>query len=56
MDTNKSLEENLSEEILQSEKFRGLLLSGIIVVMLLAISVNSYYLNVFESNLLKPFL
>lgn len=55
MDTNQSLEENLSEEILQSDKYRGLLLSGIIVVMLLAITVNSYYLKVFESNLIKPF-
>ena len=56
MDTNKSLEENLSEEILQSEKFRGLLLSGIVVALLLAIAANSYYLKVFESNLIKPFL
>ncbi len=55
MEINKSFEEELSKEILQSEKFRGLLLSGIIVVMLLAIAVNAYYLKVFENNLIKPF-
>ena len=56
MDINNSFEEELSKEILRSEKFRGLLLSGIIVVMLLGIAVNSYYLNVLESNLVEPFL
>ncbi len=55
MDIKKSFETEFSKEILQSEKFRGLLLSGIIVVMLLAIAVNSYYLKVFENNLIKPF-
>jgi adenylate cyclase len=55
MDINNSFEEELSKEILKSEKFRGLLLSGIIVVMLLGIAVNSYYLNVLESNLIEPF-
>jgi adenylate cyclase len=55
MDIKKSFETEFSKEILQSEKFRGLLLSGIIVVMLFAIAVNSYYLNVFENNLIKPF-
>jgi adenylate cyclase len=55
MDIKKSFETEFSKEILQSEKFRGLLLSGIIVVMLLAIAVNAYYLNVFENNLIKPF-
>jgi len=55
MDIKNSFEEELSKEILKSEKFRGLLLSGIILFMLLAIAVNSYYLNVFETNLIKPF-
>ncbi|MGB5846899.1 MAG: adenylate/guanylate cyclase domain-containing protein [Ignavibacteriaceae bacterium] len=55
MDIKKTFETEFSKEILQSEKLRGLLLSAIIVVMLLAIAVNSYYLNVFENNLLKPF-
>ena len=55
MDINNSVEEELSKEILKSEKFRGLLLSGIIVVMLIGIVVNSYYLNVIESNLIEPF-
>ena len=55
MDIKKSFETEFSKEILQSEKFRGLLLSGIIVVMLLAIAVNAYYLKVFENNLIKPF-
>ena len=55
-DTSQAAFEDLIQnEILKSEKFRGLLLSGIIVVMLLAITVNSYYLKVFESNLIKPF-
>ncbi len=47
-------EDLIQDEILRSEKFRGLLLSGILVVMLLSIAINSYYLNVFESNLIKP--
>jgi adenylate cyclase len=55
MDINNSFGEELSKEILKSEKFRGLLLSGIIVAMLLGIAVNSYYLNVFENNLLEPY-
>ena len=55
MDIKKSFEKELSKEILQGEKFRGLLLSVIIVAMLLAIAVNSYYLEVFENNLIKPF-
>jgi adenylate cyclase len=55
MDINKSFEEVLSKEILKSENIRGLLLSGIIVVMLLGIAVNSYYLKVFENNLIEPF-
>ncbi|MGB5895546.1 MAG: adenylate/guanylate cyclase domain-containing protein, partial [Ignavibacteriaceae bacterium] len=55
MDIKEIFETEFSKEILQSEKLRGLLLSAIIVVMLLAIAVNSYYLNVFENNLLKPF-
>jgi len=55
MDINNSFEEELSKEILKSEKFRGLLLSGIIVAMLIGIVVNSYYLNVLESNLIEPF-
>ena len=55
MDINNSFGEELSKEILKSEKLRGLLLSGIIVVMLLGIAVNSYYLNVLESNLIEPF-
>ncbi len=55
MDIKNSFKEELSKEILKSEKFRGLLLSGIIVVMLLGIAVNSYYLNVLESNLIEPF-
>ena len=55
MDIIKTFETEFSKEILQSEKIRGLLLSGIIVVMLLAIAVNAYYLNVFENNLIKPF-
>ena len=55
MDIKNSFGEELSKEILKSEKFRGLLLSGIIVVMLLGIAVNSYYLKVFESNLIEPF-
>ena len=53
--TKSEFTDLIQNEILQSEKFRGLLLSGIIVVMLLAVAVNSYYLNIFESNLLKPF-
>jgi adenylate cyclase len=53
--TKSEFADLIQNEILQSEKFRGLLLSGIIVVMLVAIAVNSYYLNVFESDLLKPF-
>jgi adenylate cyclase len=55
MDIKKSFETEFSKEILQSEKIRGLLLSGIIVVLLLAIAVNAYYLKVFENNLIKPF-
>jgi adenylate cyclase len=55
MDIKKTFETEFSKEILQSEKFRGLLLSGIIVVMLLAIAVNAYYLKVFENDLIKPF-
>ena len=55
MDIKKTFETEFSKEILQSEKFRGLLLSVIVVVMLIAIAVNSYYLNVFENNLIKPF-
>jgi len=55
MDIKNSFGEEFSKEILKSEKFRGLLLSGIIVVMLLGVAVNSYYLNVFESNLIEPF-
>ena len=55
MDINNSFEAELSKEILKSDKFRGKLLSGIIVVMLVGIVVNSYYLKVFESNLIKPF-
>jgi len=55
-DTSQATFEDLIQnEILKSEKFRGLLLSGIIVIMLLAIAVNAYYLNVFESDLIKPF-
>ena len=55
-DTSKAtLKDLIQNEILKSEKFRGLLLSGIIVAMLLGIAVNSFYLNVFESNLIKPF-
>jgi len=53
--SQEAFEDLIQNEILKSEKFRGLLLSGIIVVMLLAIVVNSYYLKVFESNLIKPF-
>ena len=55
MDIKRTFETEFSKEILQSEKIRELLLSGIIVVMLLAITVNAYYLNVFENNLIKPF-
>jgi adenylate cyclase len=55
MDIKNSFEEELSKEILKSEKFRELLLSGIIVVMLVGIAVNSYILNVFKSNLFEPF-
>jgi len=55
-DTSKATFEDLIQnEILKSEKFRGLLLSGIVVVMLLAIAVNAFYLNVFESDLIQPF-
>ena len=54
--SNTSFEDLIQNEVLKSEKFRGLLLSGIIVVMLLGILVNSYYLNVLESNLIEPFL
>ncbi len=49
-------EDLIQNEVLKSEKFRGLMLSGIIVVMLIGIVVNSYYLNVLESNLIEPFL
>ena len=55
MDIKNSFEEELSKELLKSEKFRGLLLSGIVVTMLLAIAVNSYYLNILGSNLVEPF-
>ncbi len=56
IDTSKAtFEELIHNELLKSEKFRGLLLSGIIVAMLLGVAVNSYYLNVFESNLIEPF-
>ncbi len=55
MDTNKSLEENLSEEILQSDKFRGLLLSGILILMLSVIAANAFYLKLFEENLVSTF-
>jgi len=55
-DTYKAtLEDLIQNELLKSEKFRGLLLSGIIVAMLLGIAINSYYLNVFETNLIEPF-
>jgi adenylate cyclase len=55
MDIKKTFEAEFSKEILQSEKFRGLLLSGIVVVMLFMISINAYYLNIFENDLLTPF-
>ena len=55
MDIKKTFETEFSKERLQSEKFRGLLLSGIIVVMLILIVINSYYLNIFENNLVNPF-
>ena len=55
MDIKTSFEREFSKEILQSEKFRGLLLSGILVVMLLAVAINSYYLDVLENNLIEPF-
>jgi adenylate cyclase len=53
--SQETFEDLIQNEILKSEKFRGLLLSGIIVVMLLGIVVNSHYLNVIESNLIEPF-
>jgi len=56
MNTTSKLDDLIQDEILKSEKFRGLLLSGIIVVMLLAVAINSYYLKVFETDLIKPFL
>ena len=55
MDIKKTFETEFSKERLQSEKFRGVLLSGIILVMLFLIAINSYYLNIFENNLVKPF-
>ena len=55
MDIKKTFETEFSKERLQSEKFRGLLLSGIIVVMLILIVINSYYLNIFENDLVNPF-
>ncbi|GBD88306.1 adenylate cyclase 1 [bacterium BMS3Abin03] len=55
VNAKSEFEDLIQDEILKSEKFRGLLLSGIIVVMLLAIAINSYYLKVFKSDLIKPF-
>ncbi|MBT8386025.1 MAG: adenylate/guanylate cyclase domain-containing protein [Ignavibacteria bacterium] len=53
--SNTSFEDLIQIEVLKSEKFRGLLLSGIIVVMLIGILVNSYYLNFLERDLIEPF-